>query len=103
MKIAINKRQKRERVEFVDDDETFEPNFQNDQHLVEEITTAIQKEDSISREAKEAIEIIADMGIVTLYGTVPAKHERMTIGDKAAAFAGMGHVKNNLQVKEGEE
>jgi osmotically-inducible protein OsmY len=75
-------------------------NFQDDQELEQEIQEAIEKENSISAIAKN-IQVTVDHGKATLIGVVPSEQERMTIGDKAAAFVGFGKVINELEIEEG--
>jgi len=68
-----------------------------DGELVSEVQRAIWKEGSISNLAKR-VEVGAKNGIVTLKGDVRTESEKMTIGDKAASFAGFGKVTNQLRV-----
>lgn len=68
-----------------------------DGELVQEVQRAVRKETSISSAAKR-IEVSAKNGIVTLKGQVPSEPEKMTIGDKAASFAGFGKVVNQLEI-----
>jgi hypothetical protein len=74
-------------------------NFQDDEELEQEIQEAIEKEDSISSAAK-SIQVSVENGKATLVGIVPSEQEKMTVGDKAAAFVGFGKVINELEVEE---
>jgi osmotically-inducible protein OsmY len=68
-----------------------------DGELVQEVQRAIWKEGSISPSAKR-VEVSAKNGIVTLKGNVQTEPEKMTIGDKAASFAGFGKVVNQIHI-----
>src|SRR5689334_19006048 len=70
-----------------------------DPKLAADVKKAIEKEDSIAPESK-TIEVSAQKGVVTLKGRVKSEKEKMTMGDKAAAFAGFKKVKNRLTPKE---
>ncbi len=86
-----------------DEKSTFEEleskNFQDDEELEQEIQEAIEKEDSISMAAKN-IQVSVENGKATLIGIVPSEQEKMTVGDKAAAFVGFGKVINELEIEE---
>jgi hypothetical protein len=68
-----------------------------DEKVSKEICEAIKKENSISADAKH-IRVKVEHGKAILSGRVPSDQEKMTIGDKAAAFVGFGNVHNRLEV-----
>ncbi len=70
-----------------------------DQKMIGDVQEAIRKEHSIA-DGSRHIQVTAHASIVTLNGNVLSEKDKMTIGDKAAAVAGFGHVKNELKVVE---
>jgi osmotically-inducible protein OsmY len=68
-----------------------------DEQTRQEIKVAIQKEKSVSDESKN-IDLNVHDGVAVLKGQVKTEQEKMTLGDKAAAFVGFGKVINELEV-----
>ena len=72
----------------------------NDLELTRQIRHAIVKDKRLSTDAHN-VKIIAQNGSVTLKGAVKSDEEKQAIESKAAEVAGMGKVKNELQVAPG--
>jgi osmotically-inducible protein OsmY len=72
----------------------------NDRELTRQIRHAIVKDKRLSTDAHN-VKIIAQNGSVTLKGAVKSDEEKQAIESKAAEVAGMGKVKNELQVAPG--
>ena len=72
--------------------------MREDQQLAVNIRAAIQKEPAIPSSHKNNIDVVVANGIATLTGTVSSSQEKLTIGDKAVAWVGLGHVNNQLVV-----
>lgn len=73
-------------------------NSKDDLALVQKIRQAVEKESSLSMNAKN-VKIIVRDGQVTLRGPVDSEQEKATIGDKASDIAGKDKVDNQLEVK----
>ncbi len=71
--------------------------FYSDQQMAHEIRKAIEREESVP-DAVKNINVQVEKGIVTLTGSVSTEQEKMTIGDKAAAFAGFSRVINQIGI-----
>jgi hyperosmotically inducible periplasmic protein len=69
--------------------------------MTQKIRRAIVDDDSLSTYAKN-IKIITKDGMVTLKGPVRSEQEKSTIEAKAAAVAGTGKIKNQIEVKAGD-
>ena len=66
--------------------------------MTRKIRRAIIEDDSLSTYAKN-IKIITKDGVVTLRGPVRSEQEKSIIEAKAAAVAGSGKIKNEIEVK----
>jgi hyperosmotically inducible protein len=73
-------------------------NSKDDLALAQKIRQAVEKEGSLSMNAKN-VKIIVRDGQVTLRGPVDSEQEKVTIGDKASDIAGKDKVDNQLEVK----
>jgi osmotically-inducible protein OsmY len=73
-------------------------NTQDDLGLAQKIRQAVEKEGSLSMNAKN-VKIIVRDGKVMLQGPVDSEQEKVTIAAKAGEIAGKDKVDNQLEVK----
>jgi osmotically-inducible protein OsmY len=73
-------------------------NSKDDLVLVQKIRQAVEKEGSLSMNAKN-VKIIVRDGKVVLRGPVDSEQEKATITAKASAIAGKDRVDNQLEIK----
>jgi hyperosmotically inducible periplasmic protein len=69
----------------------------SDRELAQQIRRAIVKDDSLSTYAHN-VKVIVQNGSVTLKGPVRSSEEKQAIESKAAAIAGAGKIKNELEI-----
>jgi hyperosmotically inducible periplasmic protein len=66
--------------------------------MTQKIRRAIMEDDSLSTYAKN-VKIITKDGMVTLKGPVRSEQEKAAVEQKASTVAGMGKIKNEMEVK----
>lgn len=68
-----------------------------DREVSKKIRSTLMQDKSLSTDAHN-VKIISQNGEVTLKGVVRSQEEKESIGSKAVAVAGQGHVTNQLEV-----